>query len=223
MTQLRMGKLLAAVMALLFPLSVVATDARGALVYATNGVSVNGTSIQRSGALLSGDQVQVPSQSAVAITAPGNQIVLAAGSKLTYAAGSVALDDGSGVAVTTTKGFAVKADKVTVKPPAGNTAKYEVARAGGEVTVRALDGPVQVYDGTSSLMTVAEGKTTTIPDPAPQQQTNSKRSAPPVAGGGTLSMGDLILMGAAAGGFTAIVLLTTQGSFVSAPPSPSRP
>lgn len=211
MAQRTVGEVLAVVMALVFPLSMVAVDAHGALVYATNGVLVNGASIQRSAAVFSGDQVQVPSRSAVAITAPGNQIVLAAGSRLKYAAESVELDDSSGVAVTTSKGFAVKADKVTVEPAAGNTARYEVSRAGGEVSVTAVSGPVEVYDGTSTL-TVAEGRTATVSDPAPQQ------TRPIPAGAPGLSAAMLLGIAAAVAAVGTIVVIETTKT-----PSPSRP
>ena len=216
MAQCTVGKLLAVALALVFPLSMIAADARGAMVYATSGVSVNGASVERSGAVFAGDKVQVPTQSTAAITAPGNQLVLAAGSTLTYAAESLALDDGSGVAVTTTRGMTVEIGKLIVKPAASSTTKYEVARAGGEVSVRALDGPVQVYDGTSTLMTVAAGSTMTMPDPASQE-------TPPTAGSSKAGLSLAILIGLVVAGAATVTVIETTKCGQCAPASPHSP
>ncbi len=191
-----------------------AADARGGMVYATNGVTINGAAIPRSGTVLAGDNIEVPVDSAVAITAPGTQIVLSAGSKATYAPQALALGEKSGVEVRTEKGLKVTVDKLTIAPPAAVPAKFQVARAGGEVLIAVKSGTVDVFDGKSNL-TVAEGEARTVPDPAPQ----GPGAAPGAAGGvGGLSTAVAVGIGVAVAAVAAAIGVATSKA-----PSPSRP
>ncbi len=209
-------RLFALLLVFAFPASMFAADARGAMVYATNGVAINGATIQRSGTVLAGDKVEVPAQSAAAITAPGSQVVLSAGSKAVYTPQSISLGESSGVEVRTEKGLAVKVDSMTITPAAKSAAKFQVARGGGEVLIAVNSGSVDVFDGKSNS-TVAAGETRTVPDPAPQHPGATPGATAGGAAGG-LSTAVAVGIGIAVAAVAAVIGVET-----SKPPSSSRP
>jgi hypothetical protein len=216
MTRGIFGKALACLMAVVFPLSMMAAENAGAMVYASNSALVNGSWIQRSSAVFNGDKLQVPANSTVTVTAPGTQMIVPAGSTVTYQGKAVALAQTSGISVITTKGMAVKVDSLTIAPAQGE-ANFQVARAGGEVLVAARHGAVNIFDG-ASTRTVAEGKTESLPDPAPQGQ-GAGAGAGAGAGGATVSTAMAVLIGVAAAAAGAAIGVVAS----RAPSSPSRP
>lgn len=214
-TQLR--KLLAYVLAAVFPLSAVCADMRGAMLYVSKTGTVNGTEFARSTAIFANDTVQLPSGSSGSITMVGSSVLIAPGSTVTYHSDVIELADVSGVAVNTTNGAAVKTNKLTIAP-AHSSGKYAVARADGTVLVAAKVGAVKIFDGNSTSV-IAEGTSTSVADPGPQ--------GPGAAPGASTGIpfprrrkALLILLALGVAGAASLIALETTG----APPvSPHRP
>ncbi len=213
MTRVWMVKSLACLMAVVFTASTISAEMHGAMLHVTSEALVNHVRVTSSTAVLDGDQVQVPGNVPAFISMPGTAVSIAPGSGLTYNTNALELADTSGVSVDTTNALAVTVQKLKIAP-ANRTGKYEVVRAGGSVLVAAKLGPVSLFDG-SSMRTVPEGSSASVPDPAPQ-------TTPGAAGGGAgggHGKAIAIIAALAAAGVAAAVAVATTGT----PSSPSVP
>lgn len=106
--------------------------------------------------------------------------------------------------VTTDKGMKTQVQRLQIAPTAQARTSYRVVRGDGQVLVAALHGSVKISDGSNSK-TVAEGNTTSVPDPAPAPQ----GSATPGTCG--LSKTTLaIIVGGVAAGTALLVYETTK-------------
>jgi hypothetical protein len=189
------GKILACMLAVIFPASTMSAETHAAMLYATNAVMLNGVEAGRSSAVFAGDSIQTPANGAVSLTAEGSTVMVGPSSTVVYEGDSVRLGSGSTM-VTTDKGMKTQVQRLQIAPAAQGRTSYRVVRGGGEVIVAALHGSVNVSDGSSSK-TVAEGSTTSVPDPAPPQG----GATPGVSGGGGVNKkkAGLILAGVSAG------------------------
>jgi hypothetical protein len=189
-----------------FPVSFVMAGASGAMLYVSGNAMLNGMGVGRSSAVFAGDKIQTSENGAATLTAPGATIVVAAGSSIIYQPDAILLDQGA-AAVNTTRGMRAKVDTVTVSP-VSKTAKFEVTRSNGLITIAALAGAVTVNDGASSSA-LAQGQSTTVSD----QAQNDKRKKKPAGVAIPPSKGAIVGMVAGAGAAAAIAAWT------SGPPS----
>ena len=156
-------------MAVLFPATMMMAETNGAILRAGGPAMLNGAVVSRNAAVLKGDLVSsttVP----VSLSSNGNTVDMPSNSSLKYEGSSISLESGHAV-VTTKSGMTAKVDTITVTP-ASKSARYEVLKNGGKVTIAALTGSLAISDATHSAV-LTEGYMTTI-DP----QEDSKVPSP---------------------------------------------
>ena len=210
------SKIVAVLMVIALPASVMSAETRGAMLYASNTASLNGTIFQRSSAVFPGDKVSVPAQSAVTLAVTGSSILVPALSNITFNGNSVSLETQSAVAVSTTQGMAAQIANIKISPAADVSTSYQVARYNGKIVIAAKQGAILIA-GLARTETLAEGSTTVVADPEPQ-----KPGAVPAtrgAGMGELPTWVAVLIGVAAAAAAAAIAIATTGK----PVSPSHP
>ena len=212
MTDRLLGRVFALLLAVLLPVATMSAETHAAMLYATNTVMLNGVGAERSSAVFAGDSIQTPANGAVRLTAEGSTVMVGPSTTLVYEGDALRLGSGSTV-VTTDKGMKTQVQRLLIAPAAQARTSYRVVRGGGQVMVAALHGSVKISDGSSSK-TVAEGNTTSVPDPAPAPP---QGGATPGTAGGGLSKTTLavILAGVAAG--TALLVYEVTKTPVTAP------
>lgn len=141
------------------------TQTHAAMMYVRGSVQVNGSGVEHSSAIFTGDKLQVPLQSAATVTDQGSSVVLAPGASATFEEKAIVLDPESAVSIATSANMAVKIEKLVIAPAHDGKASYEVARAKGEILVTAKKGDVSISDG-SNVTTVSEGRHESRKDPA---------------------------------------------------------
>ena len=206
------GKILACMLVVIFPAATMSAETHAAMLYATNTVMLNGVGAERSSAVFAGDSIQTPANGAVRLTAEGSTVMVGPSTTLVYEGDAVRLGSGSTM-VTTDKGMKTQVQRLQIAPAAQARTSYRVVRGGGQVMIAALHGSVKISDGSSSK-TVAEGNTTSVPDPGPAPP---QGGATPGTAGGGLSKTTLavILAGVAAG--TALLVYEVTKTPVTAP------
>jgi hypothetical protein len=206
-------KIVAALMVVVFPLSMTAADMNAAFLHASGVVTLNGAQAPASTTVFAGDEIRTSKDSAVSLTLKGSNVLLSPQSAAVYQADAIELGAGT-VVINTTQGMAARMRSVTVTPATQGTAKFQVTRAEGKVLIAALRGPVSVSDA-SGAKTVNEGSSVAVPVPEPTPQAGGGAGG---AGGG-LSTAALVAIGAAVAAAAAVIAVTTSGE----PSSPSRP
>jgi hypothetical protein len=220
-------KLVSCVLMLIVPGPLIAADQPAAMLYSHGTALLNGTGIERSSAIFSGDLVQTSADSVANINATGSTILVLKDSLVQYAGAAVKLEHG-GVAISTSKLLATRVGDITVSPAVGVWTEFEVRDVDGRVQIAARKGDLTIGDdtGTSTLL---QGQQTTREESQPQDNSQSQKDnkkkkagaagpAPAAAGGGILN--SPVAVGIGGGvllGVTAWVLV--QGS---APASPSQ-
>jgi hypothetical protein len=197
------GKILACMLVVILPAATMSAETHAAMLYATNTVMLNGVGAERSSAVFAGDSIQTPANGAVRLTAEGSTVMVGPLTTLVYEGDAVRLGSGSTM-ITTDKGMKTQVQRLQIAPAAPARTSYRVVRNGGQVMVAALHGSVKISDGSSSK-TVAEGNTTSVPDPAPQGG-----ATPGVSGGGLSGTTLAIIIGAVGAGTALLVYETTK-------------
>ncbi|MGI9103757.1 MAG: hypothetical protein ACR2IF_15060 [Terriglobales bacterium] len=207
MTFSRHAQIWACVMVIVFPLSAMAADMQGAILYMNNAAKVNGMMVNHSTVIFSGDKVQLTNDLPASLTMSGTVVTVAPGSTLIYRTNALELSNISGVVVSTSNGTAVRVNRVTIAPASGK-GKFQVARAGGKVLIAAKSGAVSIFDG-ASTRTVAEGNSTTVADPTPADQPGA---VPGASGGGSAGTVAGVVAGIAAAAVGALTAYVSTGS-----------
>ena len=202
------GKILACMLAVILPAATMSAETHAAMLYATNTVMLNGVGAERSSAVFAGDSIQTPANGAVRLTAEGSTVMVGPLSTLVYECDSLQLGSGSTM-VTTEKGMKTRVQRLQIAPAAQGRTSYRVVRGGGQVMVAALHGSVNVNDGSSSK-TVAEGNTTSVPDPAPAPQQGGAAPGASVGMGGLSGKTTAIILAGVAAGAILLVYETTS-------------
>jgi len=199
------GKILACMLAVILPAATMSAETHAAMLYATNTVMLNGVGAERSSAVFAGDSIQTPANGAVRLTAEGSTVMVGPSTTLVYEGDAVRLGSGSTM-VTTDKGMKTQVQRLQIAPAAQARTSYRVVRGGGQVMVAALHGSVKITDGSSSK-TVAEGNTTSVPDPGPPPQGGA---TPGTVGGGLSGTTLGVILGGVAAGTILLVYETTK-------------
>jgi hypothetical protein len=215
MTTGKWNRVLALFLAVMLPCSFIAAESRGAMVFATNSVIVNGSHISKTTAIFPGDKLTVPADSVATITLSGTSILMPKETSLTFTGDSILLEPQAVVAVNTTVGMAAQIKDIRISPAQNGSARYQVARYNGQVFIAAKQGPVLIASASGSRV-LAEGSTTSVPDPEPPKS----GSPPPAATGASgFPTWGIVLIAAAVAGVAAGVGIASTGS----PASPSHP
>lgn len=209
-------KVLAVLMAIVLPASIMSAETRGAMLFASNSAVLNGKPISSNTAIFAGDKIEVPGNSAATITLAGSSVLVPANATVIFNGDSVSLAPQTAIAVTTTVGLAAQIDRLRFAPET-KTGKFQIARYNGQIVVAAKQGSVMVAGIAGNHVIVPEGATTTIPDPAPQ-----KPGAIPAASGvriGEIPAWVAVLIGVAAAAAAAAAAIAITG----APATPAHP
>ncbi len=192
------SKFLSCIMILVFPAAMLLAETNGAMLYAKGGVTINGSKVARSSAILAGDKVQTSANSAVSIASQGSTVLLPENSSVVYQGSSIQLDYGN-VRVNTQKGMTTQFQSVSIAPARGS-ANYAIIQDKGKVQIAALTGALTLRDGARTMI-VDSGKMAVreAADPGPQ----GGGGAAPAATGGTptwvIVVISAVVLGAAAG------------------------
>ena len=178
-----------------------------AILYPGQGITLNGSAIQTSSAVVSGDTIATGNGSGQ-LTAHGLVAQIHPNSSLQY--GDVIILNCGGV-IASSDANAVQASDTRVTPK-GGTAKFEMINRGGKLTINVQSGTVKVSSDTSTTLTAGQSSELPSSDTCP-----AIVSGKPVAPGAT-GKGKWILIGAAAGGAAAGVYIVERK-----PSSPSEP
>lgn len=198
-----------------------AAEQPAAMLYTHGAALLNGSTIDRSSAIFSGDLVETNASSAANINASGSIVLVLNDSLVKYQGQAVSLEHG-GVTISTSKLMATRAGNIVVSPASNVWTEFEVRDVDGQVEIAARKGDLTVSDdkGTSML---AQGQETTRQEAQPEQDKKKKKkraagAAAPAAGGGALNSPVAIgIGGAAILGVTAWVLVKSDQ-----PASPSK-
>lgn len=198
-------KLLSLVAVLALPISLMAADSGGAMLYAKGNTWLNGTQVPRSSAVFPGDLVQTQPDALANINAPGTSVAVMSDSLLKFDDSSLSLDHGS-VSVATSKGLGAETGGLKVAPVSNAWTQFQMSQANGKIEVMARKGNLLLTDEAGNTTTLTEGTSTTR-----DADSNQSGGAAPAAGGGVLDSPIVIGAGAAAiGGLLVWVLV--QGS-----------
>ena len=127
MTHRVVVKILACVLAIVFPAATMSAETHAAMLYAAGTVSLNGSGWDQSSAIFPGDSIQTPATGLVTLTAEGSTVLLGPSSQLVYQGSSVQLGSGTAM-VTTDRAMTTQVQRYTVAPAATGRSSYRVAR-----------------------------------------------------------------------------------------------
>lgn len=152
MKQSRLWNVVSVVMALVFPMSMMA-GGTGAMAVPSGPVTVNGSAMARPAAIFAGDRIETAAGS-MSLTMTGSAVQVAPGSSVVYEPSRLQLA-GGGVRVSTTSGLAGQVRNLSVRPAGNGQSQYTVAERQGKILIAALQGAVQVNDGRQQILVAA--------------------------------------------------------------------
>jgi ribosome-associated protein YbcJ (S4-like RNA binding protein) len=178
------------------------TGAKGVL-QASGNVQVNGNASRRTTTLFSGDVVETDEGSAANIIAGGSSVLVLSGTAMKFLGNGVELTQG-GMAIATSEAMTATVDGLTITPAARKFSKFEVAEDDDTVVIAARQGNVAVSDGQ---------QTSTVPEGQETKRKKKKKGggAIPAGSGHAISGKTLAIIGGAAGGTVAGILIAEKG------------
>jgi ferric-dicitrate binding protein FerR (iron transport regulator) len=199
--------LISIAMAVLFPCSMMMAETNGAILRASGPAMLNGAVVNRQAAVLKGDLVTATTVP-VSLSSNGNTVDMPGNSSVRFDGSSISLQSGHAV-VTTASGMSAKIDTITVAP-SSKSARYEVVRNDGKVTIAAITGAVDISDATHSTV-LPEGYMTTI-DPQEDSKVPSPGARKDKAAGWGMSRRTAILIGVGAAAAAGIIAYELSNS-----------
>jgi len=188
----------------LFSCAVFGVEGTGAraVLQASGKVQVNGNASGRTTTLFSGDVIETDEGSAANIIAGGSSVLVMSGAAVKFLGNGVELTQG-GMAIATSEAMTATVDGLTITPAAQKFSKFEVAEDDDTVVIAARQGNVAVSDGQ---------QTSTVPEGQETKRKKKKKGggAIPAAGGG-FPVKTLAIVGGAAGGTVAGILIAEKG------------
>lgn len=192
-------RIVAWIMVLALPSSMVMADVASAMLNATGTVTVNGNPVSRSTAVFPGDRIQTAANGFATLTAEGSSVVMSKNSSLILYERQVDVGCG-GAVINTMKGMSARAGNLLITPSSPN-AKFEINQANGKLQVLTREGSVVVNNG-GAITAVAAGNLFNAPASACMAAPSAQRAPPP----GGAAAGDTLLFLLAAGAVAGTVL-----------------
>lgn len=226
-----MQRAISCILAAVFPLATFAADTGVAVVYPDRSVNLNGAALDRSQAVVDGDNLRT-STSGATIALNGATLQMGSDSEVIFHSAGARVMTGS-LAISTSRGLGADVVNLHVEP-ATSGARYMISEEGSKLVIAAIEGSVRVTDGKQTivvpqdkaLLSKLEPLEMGATDAASAQGSSSDQSnqnnnrkkkggagAIPAAGVGvTLSRSTLIAIAviAAVGGAVAAYLLTNR-------------
>jgi len=209
-------KLLACLLILALPASLVAADSAAAILYASDTAWINGATVPKSSAVFVGDLVQTPPHSVANLKTAGSDVLVLSDSLVQLKSNAVALEHGS-VTVRTSKSMAAEVGGLTITPSSAAWTVFQVADTDSTIHILARTGSLTLSDGT----VVPQGQETTREENPHKKKRKAAGPPPGAAGPGLLNTQAAVWIGAGAvAGVTTWVLL--QGDEPLSPSCPSQ-
>ena len=211
-------RILACVMAVVFPASLMMADTATAMMTPMGKVAVNGAPVLQATSLFPGDKIVTSANSTASITGKGLSLLVPGNSILVMNEKEVELDCGSAL-INVSSGMGARFSNIKLAPRDAN-ARFEIRQEEGGFRVVARDGVLAVTNG--SVPTLQPGQTMfaaagCASDPTPSNDSQRGGGAPIPAAG--TNVGAAVLLGVGvAGGLAAVVYFTTR-----TPSSPTAP
>ncbi len=200
-------RVLACVMAVVFPASVMLADTATAMVTPMGDVAVNGSPLMQSTSVFPGDRIVTSANSTASVTGRGLSLLVPGNSIITMADKDVELDCGSAL-VNASNGMGARLSNMRLAPRDGN-ARFEIRQEQGGFRIVAHDGVLAVTNGSVPMLQPGQSMFAAAgcaAAPTPDAQ----RSGAPIPAAGT-NIGAAVLLGiAVAGALAAIVYFTTR-------------
>jgi hypothetical protein len=130
-------------LAVTFPLSLMATDTGAAILHSKGGVRINGGEAADSTAVVPGDLLEIKAGSIASLDADGSSILIQPESIVKFNGASLTLEHGR-VSVGTTKSFSVQIDCIRVVPVSNEWTQYDVTDVNGMVQAAARKKDVNI-------------------------------------------------------------------------------
>lgn len=147
----RIARTMCWILAWVFPLSVSAAERDAAMLSTHGSVTVNGTLAPVSYLVRAGDRIVTEAHGAASLLAPGASLLIPGGSSIRYGP-QVEMAYGA-VVINATAASRMKARLGNISvTPSGTFARFQLTSTDGKFTVAALDGALNVTDGTHSMM-----------------------------------------------------------------------
>jgi hypothetical protein len=137
-------------MTVVCPVALIAQDTNSAVLQVNGSVTVNGSSVQSSSVIYSGDKVETGNDSSATITQKGSVISVASNSRVIYDKGIVRLERGE-VIIGTQNQFHGRIKNLTVTPPSSR-ARYRMVLELCQVRITTLEGGVMVDDRKDTVL-----------------------------------------------------------------------
>ena len=142
-------RIVSCAMATVFPLSAMWADT-GAMLYSNGKVLVNGQKVERTSAVFTGDRVESPAGSTLALTLNGSTVMAPANTSLVLGENSVDVLCGTAL-VATKKGLSAQVSNLKISP-ADAEARYEINHTATELVVAAREGALSITDGARAMV-----------------------------------------------------------------------
>jgi len=202
-------------MIVIFPASLLATDAAPAILHTQGPVWVNGKEAADSTAILPGDLLETNAGVAVSLTTEGSTITIEEQSLVKYNGDSLSLEHGR-VSVGTSKSMSVNVDCLRVVPVGNEWTQYDVTHVDGQMDTSALKMDVNIVHGATARKpsperTAAESATVHEGQKATRQVSDACGIAAMPASAGNPVNTKLIGIGAGAGGGILLICLLLCG------------
>ena len=183
-------KLLCCWMLVALPGAMMSAD-RAAMLYGTGEVTVNGKPVSRASAIFAGDKIYTGKESAVTLSFGGSRVNLPADSAIIYQPNTIVMEHGRAL-LQAKRGTVAQLAGVRVRPAAAS-ARFQLIQSDSKIQIAALEGSVEVSDGTNTTE-LPQGKEMTH-QPATEKGAQGDSAgdstggaagppAPPVRGGG---------------------------------------
>jgi len=204
----------------LIPATVMGDDVptAAAMVYAKGTVSLNGSSLPNSSAILLGDVLETKSDGVATINAEGSSLIVQPESGMKLVPDGVVLDHGS-ISVATSKGLVAHAGGASATPSSTQWTEFEVSNINGSIEIVARKGDLAVNCGKEGTA-LAEGQSVTSDSTGKCGKRKKKGGAYPPAEGNILDSAYLKYIAAAAGGGVLIWVLWPRGNQPASPAIP---
>jgi hypothetical protein len=146
---------IALLMAILFPLSLVAADTGSALLHSNGGVWVNGNEVAGSTTIFPGDSLETKPGFVANLDAEGSSVLIQPESIVKFENNFLVLEHGS-VAVGTSTAMSVHVNCIRVEPLSNDRTQYEVADVSGKVEAAARKNDVRISQAGGAKKTALE-------------------------------------------------------------------
>jgi hypothetical protein len=226
MTRSALKSAMCCLLAVAFPLQVLAGETASAMLYTSGSAWVNGTEVPKTVAMFAGDMLQTRPDSTASIQSKGSNVTVLADSLVKFEGPAVEIEHG-GVRVTTSRGMAARAGDVTVKPAGSSWTEFQVVDVDGRVQIAANKGDLTVQDNQGTT-TVAQGQQTTRDDTTEAEKKKKKRrrggaGAETAARGGIMSSPAVVYGGLGAVGVAGALIWLHDTEEPVSPACPTNP